>query len=90
MPTTIATENEAVCSWGADWRDLWRRRRNLEEIVELVKEEFIQVMLCLRPEVNAVGFGTYEVLGIDKPPNRSVCPISSAIHVRISGYNDFS
>jgi hypothetical protein len=63
---------------------------NSEEIVELVKDEFIQVMLRLHPEVNAVGFGTYEVLGTDKTPNRSFCPISSVILVRISGYNDFS
>ena len=35
MSTTIATENAAVYSWG----------REYEEIVDLEKEEFIQVML---------------------------------------------
>ena len=64
--------------------------REYEEIIELEKEELIRVMLRLHQKVNAVGFGTYEVLRTEKPSNRSFRTISSVIHVRINGYNDFS
>ena len=46
MSTTIATENAAVYSWGAQLEVIYDKDgREYEEIVELDKEEFIQVML---------------------------------------------
>ena len=45
MSTTIATENTAIYPWGAAEVICDEDGRDYEEVVELEKEEFIQVML---------------------------------------------